>query len=122
LKEQQIQFTKEFEDRYQNLITSFKGDTSVFKGADKLVEKYFNISLMYPLQTNQNKDSDDLDNLEKDLIELANEIQKEKEYFFFSDLLSFGMVGRDEPRNKVISTIINLKKENYLRSFQFSYQ
>lgn len=119
LKEQQIQFTKEFEDRYQKLIISFKGDTSVFNGADKLVEKYFNISLMYPLQTNQNKESDDLDKLEKDLVELANEIQKEKEYFFFSDLLSFGMVGRDEPRNKVISTIINLKKENYLRSFQF---
>ena len=49
---------------------------------------------------------------------MASQIQKEKEYFFFSDLLSFGLAGRDEPRDKIISTIIELKKEHYLIDFQ----
>lgn len=118
IKKQQVEFTNEFEQRYEKIIQSFNGDTSVFDGADKLTEKYFNISLIYPLQINQNKEFKDLDRLEKHLLELAAEIQKEKDYFFFSDLLSFGLVGHDEPRNKVISSIIGLKDANYLRSFQ----
>ncbi|MFO7796755.1 MAG: hypothetical protein R6W84_11430, partial [Promethearchaeia archaeon] len=118
IKKQQVDFINEFEQRYEKYIATFKGDTSVFSGADKLVEKYFNISLMYPLKLNQDKEIDDLDTLEKNLLEVASQIQTEKEYFFFSDLLSFGLAGRDEPRDKVISTIIELKKQNYLIDFQ----
>jgi hypothetical protein len=118
LKEQQREFTKDFEERFENKILSFRGDLSSFSGVDILVEDYFNISLMYPLQLTPGKDTKTLDRLEMDLLDVAGELEKEKGRFFFSDLLSFGLAGRDVPKNRLISKIIWLKQQNYISRVQ----
>ncbi|MFX1527307.1 MAG: hypothetical protein ACFFB4_07015 [Promethearchaeota archaeon] len=115
LKENQTAFTTAFETKYQSYLERFDGDLSPFQDADSLIEKYFNISLMYPLQVASFKDVFKLKALEKTLIEVAEQIQKEKKFFFVSSLLSFGLAGRKESRDQIISAILSLKNKGILK-------
>lgn len=85
-----------------------------FKNARALVEKYFNTTLMYPLQLSENWDLVDLAPLEEDLAEVAKEMLKEKKFFFVSSLLSYGLAGRDESRDHIISAILELKRKGVI--------
>jgi hypothetical protein len=114
LKENQWAFTNEFEDKFKPVIMKFTGDIKPFKETDRLVEKYFNISLMYPLQVGKHWEVIQLNALEKALMEVAEQVQKEKKFFFVSTLLSFGLAGRKQSRDQIISTILNLKRKGLL--------
>jgi len=114
LKENQTAFTNAFETKYKAYIERFTGDLSPFTDADSLIEKYFNISLMYPLQLASFRDVFKLKTLEKTLVDVAEQIQKEKKFFFVSSLLSFGLAGRKESRDQIISAILSLKNKGIL--------
>ncbi len=116
LKEGQLAFTNHFEEKYGSIldVEQFDGDISRFKDADELIETYFNTTLMYPLQLAGLKDVFKLKSLEKALIEVAEQILKEKKFFFISSLLSFGLAGRKESRDQIVSAILSLKNKGIL--------
>ncbi len=114
LKENQSSFTNEFEFKFRAKLEQFDGDLSPYKETDQLIEKYFNITLMYPLKLAPYRDVFKLNSLEKALIEIAEQIQKERKFFFVSSLLSFGIAGRKESRDQIISTILSLKAKGIL--------
>ncbi|MFX0032368.1 MAG: hypothetical protein ACFE8V_09085 [Promethearchaeota archaeon] len=115
LKENQTAFTTTFETKYKAYLERFTGDLTPFKDADSLIEKYFNISLMYPLQLASFRDVFKLKTLEKTLVDVAEQIQKEKKFFFVSSLLSFGLAGRKESRDQIISAILSLKNKGIIK-------
>lgn len=110
LKDNQQQFTNTFETKFKPLLADFKGDIKPFKETDNLIERYFNLSLMYPLQLAKHWQFSKLNKLETILLEVANQMQKERKYFFVSSLLNYGIAGRKESKNQIISTIVGLKK------------
>ena len=88
LKESQIAFTQSFEKRFKSNLTDFMGDITPFRTIDDLIEKFFNVTFVYPLQLGKHYGVIKLKGLEKDLTELAEQIQKERKFFFVSSLLN----------------------------------
>jgi hypothetical protein len=117
LKENQRKFTEEFEKHYGKHLRKFDGSMAPFRSTDSLIDKYFHTDLAYPLRLSEitQLDFDELDSLETALIEVAEEIQKDKKFFFISNLLSFGLAGRKESRNQIISTIISLQEKGIFK-------
>ncbi|TKJ23888.1 MAG: hypothetical protein CEE43_01620 [Promethearchaeota archaeon Loki_b32] len=114
LKENQWLFTEDFERRYGKLLKDFIGDITPFREADDLIEKRFNISLIYPLQLGKHYGVIKLKGLEKALIEVGEQIQKERKFFFISSLLNFALAGRKASRDEIISAIIDLKRKGLI--------
>ena len=114
LKESQIAFTQSFEKRFRSNLTDFSGDITPFRATDDLIERFFNVTFVYPLQLGKHYGVVKLKGLEKDLTELAEQIQKERKFFFVSSLLNFGLAGRKASRDEIISTIISLKRKGLI--------
>ena len=114
LKESQIAFTQSFERRFEPHLKNFMGDITPFRASDDLIEKFFNVTFVYPLQLGKHYGVIKLKGLEKDLTELAEQIQKERKFFFVSSLLNFGLAGRKASRDEIISTIISLKRKGLI--------
>ena len=114
LKENQWSFTDNFEKRFVSVLQEFDGDITPFKQSDDLVEKYFNISLVYPLKLGRHYGIIKLKGLEKDLIEMASEIQKERKVFFISSLLNLALAARKATRDEIISTILSLREKGLI--------
>ncbi|MFW9875161.1 MAG: hypothetical protein ACFFG0_18810, partial [Candidatus Thorarchaeota archaeon] len=114
LKESQWFFTEHFEKRFNSILANFTGDITPFREADDLIEKYFNITLVYPLQLGKHYDVIKLKGLEKALIEVAEEIQKERNFFFISSLINFILAGTKKSRDEIITTIIELKRKGII--------
>ena len=92
LKESQIAFTQSFERRFEPHLKNFMGDITPFRASDDLIEKFFNVTFVYPLQLGKHYGVIKLKGLEKDLTELAEQIQKERSpaesgYYAHWDLL-----------------------------------
>ncbi len=111
LKENQWLFTDQFEKRFAGVLQEFEGDITPFKQSDDLVEKYFNITLIYPLKLGKHYGVIKLKGLEKDLVEMAAEIQKERKVFFISSLLNLALAARKASRDEIISTILSLREK-----------
>ncbi|MFW9989407.1 MAG: hypothetical protein ACFFC3_12190, partial [Candidatus Odinarchaeota archaeon] len=114
LKENQELFTEDFEKKFETILRDFTGDITEFRKADDLIEKHFNISLTYPLQLAKHYDLIKIKGLDKALVEVANQIQKEKKYFFTSNLLNYALAGRKASRDEIISNIIDLKRRGII--------
>ncbi|MHA2088456.1 MAG: hypothetical protein ACW972_09280, partial [Promethearchaeota archaeon] len=114
LKDSQIAFTEHFERRYETNLKNFQGDITPFRATDDLIEKYFNVTFVYPLQLGKHYGVIKLKGLEKALAEVAEQIQKERKFFFVSSLLNFGLAGRKASRDEIISTIISLKRKGII--------
>ncbi|MFX1600398.1 MAG: hypothetical protein ACFFB6_07365, partial [Promethearchaeota archaeon] len=114
LKENQWLFTEHFEKRFGALLTDFTGDITPFREADDLVEKHFNVTLVYPLQLGKHYGVIKLKGLEKTLIEVAEQIQKERKFFFISSLINYVLAGRKASRDEIISAIIDLKRKGLI--------
>ena len=114
LEDNQEMFTDRFEKRHGALLGDFSGDITPFGETDKLVERIFDISLMYPLQLGKHWEFTKLKKLEQALVEVANQMQKERKFFFVSTLLSYGLAGRKATRDQIISTILNLKRRGII--------
>ena len=113
-KDKQREFVTYFEKKYDKYLRNFDGTVSTFKKTDAILEHYFNILLINPLQLGQEWKSVKLKGLEKDLVEVAQQIQKERKVFFVSRLLNFGLAGRKASRDEIISTIIELKNKKII--------
>ena len=91
LKENQQRFTDSFEMKFSGLLKDFNGNVQPFKETGDLIEKFFNISLMYPFQLGTHWKYAKLKKLEIALLEVAEQMQKERKYFFISSLLNYGL-------------------------------
>jgi hypothetical protein len=69
---------------------------------------------MYPLQLAKHWEFLKLSKLEKALVEVGLEMQKERKFIFASSLLSYGLAGRKASRDQIISTILDLKRRGIL--------
>ncbi|MFX0101812.1 MAG: hypothetical protein ACFFCS_19765 [Candidatus Hodarchaeota archaeon] len=106
-------FMELFEQKYE--LSTWKGNLNYFTGVDNLIEQAFEITLIYPLVVNPNRETKDIKSrLGKSLIEVAQATQKEKGVFYLSTLLNFAAAGRRESKNQVLSEIYHLKNQNYL--------
>lgn len=114
LKENQWLFTDHFEKRFAGVLKGFTGDITPFRQSDDLIEKYFNISLLYPLKLGRHYGVIKLKGLEKDLAEMAAEIQKERKIIFISSLLNLSLAARKASRDEIISTIISLREKGLI--------
>lgn len=114
LKENQWLFTDHFEKRFGALLTNFTGDITPFRDTGDLVEKYFNVTLVYPLQLGKHYGVIKSKGLEKTLIEVAEQIQKERKFFFISSLLNYVLAARKASRDEIISAIIDLKRKGLI--------
>lgn len=114
LKHNLTTFTNAFEAKFSSSLERFTGDISPYRETNSLIEKYFNVTLMYPLKLASYRDMFKLNNLEKILVEVAEQIQKERQFFFVSSLLSFGIAGRKESRDQIISSILSLKNKGII--------
>ncbi len=114
LKENQLLFTEEFEKTFETLLKEFDGDVTEFRKSDALIEKYFNISLTYPLQLAKHYELIKVKGLDKALVEVADQIQKEKKFFFTSNLLNYALAGRKASRDEIVSIIIDLKRRGVI--------
>ena len=114
LKKNQWAFSNAFETKFKAILGKFTGNIEPFRETDKMVEKYFNITLTYPLKLGKHWEVIDLSPLEKALMEVAEQVQKEKKFFFVSSLLSFGLAGRKESRDQIVSTILSLKRKGLI--------
>lgn len=113
-KDKQKEFVEYFEKKYDKFLRNFDGAISSFKSTDAILEHYFNIMLINPLQLSPEWSSAKLKGLEKDLMEVAEQIQKERKVFFVSSLLNYGLAGRKASRDEIISTIIELKNKRVI--------
>ncbi|MFX1431133.1 MAG: hypothetical protein ACFFCY_13300, partial [Promethearchaeota archaeon] len=111
LKDNLWLFTEDFEKRFTLHLKAFTGELTAFRTADDLIEKHFNITLVYPLQLGKHAGVIKLKGLEKALVEVAEQIQKERKFFFISSLLNFALAGRKASRDEIISAIIDLKRK-----------
>jgi hypothetical protein len=114
LRENQRLFTEDFERRFGSQIQNFTGDLTPFKTTDELIERHFNITLVYPLQLGKHYGVIKHKGLEKTLIEVAEQIQKERKFFFISSLLNYALAGRKASRDEIIGTIIDLKRKGLI--------
>jgi len=119
LKKNQRRFTSIFELKFKTLLEKMSPDVRPFKETDEIIENIFNISLVFPLNLSKHWDLLELKPLEKDLIEVAQQIEKEKKFFFISNLLSYALAGRKESKNHIISTILSLKEKGILVPIRF---
>jgi hypothetical protein len=69
---------------------------------------------MYPLQLGKHWQFTKLNKLETSLVEVAEQMEKERKFFFISRLLSYGLAGRKASRDQIISTILNLKRRGII--------
>ena len=113
-KDKQRKFVEYFEKKHDRFLRDFDGAITSFKTTDTILDHYFNIMLINPLQLGKELSSVKLKGLEKDLVEVAEQIQKERKVFFISSLLNFGLAGRKASRDEIISTIINLKNKKII--------
>ncbi len=114
LKENQWDFTRRFEMKFGANLSEFQGDIRPFKETNDLVDRVFDIKLMYPLQLANHWEFTKLNKLERALVEVGLEMQKERKYIFSSSLLSYGLAGRKASRDQIISTILDLKRRGIL--------
>ncbi len=114
LQGNQENFTDDFEKKFSSLLVNFIGDIRPFVETDQLVERHFDISLMYPLQLGKHWQFTKLNKLETALVEVAEQMEKERKFFFISRLLSYGLAGRKASRDQIISTILNLKRRGII--------
>jgi len=114
LEENHEAFTSKFEQRFRKQLDPFTGDVKPFVATNSIIESYFNLSLMYPLQLGKHWEFVKFNKLENALVEVAVEMQKERKFFFFSSLLSYGLAGRKATRDQIISTILNLKRRGII--------
>ncbi len=114
LEENHEAFTSKFEQRFRKQLDPFTGDVKPFVATESIIERYFNLSLMYPLQLGKHWEFIKFKKLENALVEVAVEMQKERKFFFFSSLLSYGLAGRKASRDQIISTILELKRRGII--------
>ncbi len=114
LRENQWAFTEHFEKRFEDDLKDFTGDITSFRKADDLIERYFSTSLIHPLQLGKHYEVIKVKGLEKALLEVAEQIQKERKFFFISSLLNFALAGRKASKDEIISVIIDLKRKGLI--------
>ncbi|TXT65079.1 MAG: hypothetical protein BAJALOKI1v1_470001 [Promethearchaeota archaeon] len=105
------EFVEDFEDKYGEACEGWKGQLDVFKGAEPLVDKHFNTSIILPHRISYKpSDVKALKNTHsKDILKIAESLLKEsdREFFFVSKLLD---KSRDETNKDIAEVFMGIKE------------
>lgn len=83
------QLSYDIDQKYRKDLERFDGEVGKFTGISDIIEHHLPVSLIYPLQINE-ESTIRLSSNEKEIIEIAKSIMKQKRvnYFFISNLIS----------------------------------
>nr|MDO8115896.1 hypothetical protein [Candidatus Sigynarchaeota archaeon] len=105
-----------FESMYD--VANWKGNLDIFTNVDNVIEQAFEITLVYPLVVNKDKDAKGLKSkLGRALHEVGMAVQEEKNVFYLATLVNYAKAGRKESEDHVLAEIYNLKKDGYFTFF-----
>ncbi|MBD3230380.1 MAG: hypothetical protein GF329_19530 [Candidatus Lokiarchaeota archaeon] len=86
-----LEFTNKFESEYKREIENFRGNLTKFENADKIVKVVFQSTLLFPhrikSEINIEELKQNLNNVQKIIIDKAYKLQKEVNYFLLSSLI-----------------------------------
>ncbi|NHI91311.1 MAG: hypothetical protein EAX96_02325 [Candidatus Lokiarchaeota archaeon] len=119
IKTSLIEFTKEFEKTYKKEIKGFAGDVNVFKPAQELANKTFNLFLMQPQMFPYDPailDNAGLTSIERKIYNNAREIAEERGFFFIATLMEQFVKGTKVDQEKLIKAIFSLHEKGVFRS------
>ncbi|MHA1298673.1 MAG: hypothetical protein ACTSO9_04420 [Candidatus Helarchaeota archaeon] len=123
IKQNLRMFTTEFESNYKDAIINFDGNLNPFKSADSLIEKIFEVSLIWPQRARDLTEGEkkDLSNLEKFLVWIALEDQKERKYFFIPKLITEAQNVQKESQLEILNAIYNLKNKGIFEAIPLTF-
>ncbi len=114
------EFIEEFEVRYSDILINFTGKITEFQSSMDLINKYFNVSLIYPHCINRKYSSTEISSFQKDIIKYAEKLEKVQGQFYINELISFISSQKpDEIKEKIIANIIDLRKIGLLKLANF---
>ena len=110
------------EDKYQQLFTKFRGNTTDFEEINTIVKEYFETTLILPHYTItvSNDDLKQLSDLERQIYKLGLIFMKQQGYFYIHNLLD-SMAGMSKKeKDEILHETYTLIQKNYFTSSRMS--
>ena len=114
-----IEFTKQFEAKFKDDIRNFAGDVTVFKPAQELASKSFNLFLMQPQMFPYDPliiQNAKLNSTEKRVYNYARSLAEERGFFFIATLMEQFVKGKNVDQERLIKAIFSLHDKGVFRS------
>lgn len=128
LRELLSHFIEIFEKIYEDKLKEFEktGNLELFKSVKKLIEKMFEVNLIYPQTLSAQIPANIIDNfslIQKAVFEYSNDLLKEKPYFFIPHILDttariLGII----PREEILWNIYQMLRHNIILSKDLQFQ
>ena len=112
-------FVKLYEKENQEFLKSFTRKIIEYPDYSSLIEKIFDISLIFPHIVNLTPLSTNISPFQDEILNVATDIQKENGKFFISQLLNQLLKKKSkEPKEKLIAYIYDLRQYGYINSLK----
>ncbi|MBY9005496.1 MAG: hypothetical protein KGD63_01935, partial [Candidatus Lokiarchaeota archaeon] len=120
LQDSIVEFINEFEARYSDILKNFIGRITQFQTSIDLINKYFNVSLIYPHCINRKHLSIEMTSFQKEIMKLAQQLESTKGQFYISELINYiASEKSDELKEKIIANIIDLRQSGLIKLSNF---
>jgi len=115
------EFTKVFYQKHMEKIKNFDGELSTFRTSAEDVPKFFDIKFSYPhvVKPLYKGKVSKLKGLELDIYRAATTMYIQNKYFFIPNLIEMISSVRQEPRNQITDTIIELHGKGVFETIAF---
>ncbi len=108
-------FIEEFETRFNTELKQFHGKITTFQNSIDLINKYFNISLIYPHCTSKKASLKELNSFQEYIIKMAKNLESKTGMFHMSQLINYIIADKpNELKEKIIANIIDLRQLGFL--------
>jgi hypothetical protein len=119
LRENIANFKSVFESQYQEKLIKWSGELKEFKGANEIVDQVFEFNLLKPQTIIETKlKSARLNDLQKDIIKLTNEILSANQTFNIVNLLNISLTMRKEDKLEIIDAVYKLAKMGVIKPYE----
>jgi len=110
-------FVKRFENKFAGSLMDFRGEVSKYQPAVELVDECFCIALIYPMAVMwESQNPEELTELERKILEIAQEICSNKGSFLIPDLVEILRRKLKKSPDKLLSIVYDLHERRYLIS------
>lgn len=128
LRELLSHFVDIFEKIYEDKLKEFEktGNLEFFKSVKKLIEKMFEVNLIYPQTLSAQIPPNIIDNfslIQQAVFEYSNDLLKEKPYFFIPNILdTTARILGTIPREEILWNIYQMLRHNLILSKDLQFQ
>ncbi|MHA1792744.1 MAG: hypothetical protein ACTSVI_08880 [Promethearchaeota archaeon] len=109
------EFISKFESIHADSLKKWRGDLTPFRSAIQLINEVFDTAIILP-----HKRTDlpikPRSNLAKKILDIVEDITREREYFFIATLLSEAVKRTKRPYNEIVAAIQELREDEILTS------